>query len=139
MVYIVLHHIKMIQIKDFKPRLYQETILESCDKANCLVVLPTGLGKTKIGILASVNRLNKFPDSKILFLTPTKPLAAQIANEFKTNTNVSNVALFTGEISPDEREGMWKDSIVIVSTPQCIENDIINDKVPLDKISLKAN
>jgi len=136
MVYIVLHHIKMIQIKDFKPRLYQETILESCDKANCLVVLPTGLGKTKIGILASVNRLNKFPDSKILFLTPTKPLAAQIANEFKTNTNVSNVALFTGEISPDEREGMWKDSIVIVSTPQCIENDIINDKVPLEKISL---
>ena len=126
----------MVEIKNFKPRLYQETILESCDKSNCLVVLPTGLGKTKIGILAGINRLKKFPESKILFLTPTKPLAAQIAKEFKENTDIEGIVLFTGEISHEKREGLWNGSAVIVSTPQCIENDIINDKVPLDNISL---
>jgi len=124
----------MVSLK-FKPRLYQETILESCDK-NCLVVLPTGLGKTKIAILVAAKRLENYPDSKILFLTPTRPLANQIVKEFRVDTDINNITLFTGEVSPEKRELSWKDSKVIVSTPQCIENDIINNKVPLKEISL---
>src|SRR3989344_6712803 len=126
----------MAGVKNFVPRLYQETILDTCKKSNCLVVLPTGMGKTKLAILVSIDRLNSFPNSKILFLTPTKPLAMQIANEFRENTDILNVQLFTGEVSPEEREKLWHNSNVIVGTPQAIENDIINDKVPLDNISL---
>ena len=77
----------MINEINFKPRLYQETILHSCLKNNTLVVLPTGMGKTKIAILAIVNRMKNYPSSKALFLTPTKPLANQIYNEIKESIN----------------------------------------------------
>ncbi len=78
----------MVAIKDFTPRRYQETILNTITTNNTLVVLPTGLGKTKTAIPAAVHRLNTYPKSKVLFLTPTKPLAAQIHKEFIANTDL---------------------------------------------------
>ncbi|MBS3172240.1 DEAD/DEAH box helicase [Candidatus Woesearchaeota archaeon] len=126
----------MFKIKDFEPRLYQQMILDTCSRENTLVVLPTGLGKTKIGIMTSIQRLNKYPNSKILFLTPTKPLVNQIFQEFKNNTDVDEINLFTGEISPKKREELWKNSKIIISTPQGVENDIINDSINLKEVSL---
>ncbi|MDP6265552.1 MAG: DEAD/DEAH box helicase [Candidatus Woesearchaeota archaeon] len=128
----------MVNIKNFAPRLYQETIMASCAKGNCLIILPTGLGKTKTAILATAQRLNSFPKSKILFLTVTKPLAEQIYNEVKEclNLDENKIVLFTGSVSPKKREELWKNSVVIVSTPQCIENDIINNRIILDDVSL---
>ena len=128
----------MHNIKNFKPRLYQETILNTCTNKNTLVVLPTGLGKTKIGILTAIARLNQYPDSKILFLTPTKPLANQIYNEFRESTNVSEITLFTGAVPPKKRKELYKTAKIIISTPQGIENDIINNSIDLKKISLLA-
>jgi ERCC4-related helicase len=121
---------------NFTPRLYQETILESCNNDNTLVVLPTGMGKTKIAILSAINRLKKYPESKILFLTPTKPLANQIYKEFKQETSIKEINLFTGTVSPKKREILWKDSKIIVSTPQTIENDIINNTIDYSTVSL---
>ena len=123
----------MVNIKNFTPRLYQETIMASCAKGNCLVILPTGLGKTKTAILAAAHRLNSYPNSKILFLTVTKPLAEQIYNEVKECIDIdeNKIVLFTGSVSPAKREEFWKNAVVIVSTPQCIENDIINNKIYL--------
>lgn len=126
----------MATLRNFTPRLYQETILETCSKHNCLVVLPTGLGKTKTAILSIVDRLNKYPNSKALFLTPTKPLADQICKEIKENTDIQDVFLFTGEVSPGERESLWKGANVIIGTPQAVENDLINNKVPIIDISI---
>jgi len=127
-----------MQIKNFKPRLYQETILHSASKNNCLIILPTGLGKTKTAILLSINRLNSFPNSKVLFLTPTKPLANQICKEFKECTDIDNseIFLFTGAVSPDKREKLWKNAKIVVSTPQGCVNDIINGRINLEEISL---
>ena len=112
--------------------------MASCAKGNCLIILPTGLGKTKTAILATAQRLNSFPKSKILFLTVTKPLAEQIYNEVKEclNLDENKIVLFTGSVSPKKREELWKNSVVIVSTPQCIENDIINNRIILDDVSL---
>jgi len=112
--------------------------MASCAKGNCLIILPTGLGKTKTAILAAVHRLNSFPNSKILFLTVTKPLAEQIYNEVKDciDLDEGKIALFTGSVTPKKREELWKSSIVTVSTPQCIENDIINNRIDLENISL---
>jgi len=128
----------MVAIINFTPRLYQETIMASCAKGNCLIILPTGLGKTKTAILAVAQRLNQFPNSKILFLTVTKPLAEQIHNEVKECLDLddSKIVLFTGSVSPTKREELWKNAIVIVSTPQCIENDIINNRINLENVSL---
>ncbi len=128
----------MYKIKNFKPRLYQETILNTCINNNTLVVLPTGLGKTKVGILTAITRLNQHPNSKILFLTPTKPLANQIYQEFKDSTNIEEISLFTGAVSPAKRKELYKTSKIIISTPQGIENDIINNSINLNEISLLA-
>ena len=96
-------------IKDFTPRLYQQTVLGTAVSNNTLVVLPTGLGKTKTAILAAAQRLNAFPNSKILFLTVTKPLAEQIYNEVIECLSVEEdkIALFTGSVPPKKREEMF--------------------------------
>ena len=112
--------------------------MASCAKGNCLIILPTGLGKTKTAILAAAQRLSSFPKSKILFLTVTKPLAEQIYNEVREciELDEDKIVLFTGSVAPKKREELWEKSVVIVSTPQCIENDIINNRISLKNVSL---
>ena len=61
----------MFELRDFKPRLYQENIAYTSVTKNTLVVLPTGLGKTAIAMMLAVNRLNNFRSLKILFLLTT--------------------------------------------------------------------
>jgi len=125
-------------LKDFTPRLYQETILNTCVNKNTLVVLPTGMGKTAIALLLAAQRINNFPESKILFLAPTKPLASQHMDYFKRyiEDNENNFALFTGLVKPEIREKLWKETKYIFSTPQGLENDIISSKINLEEVSL---
>jgi len=72
-----------MMLKNITPRLYQETILGTCVDKNCLVVLPTGLGKTVIALMMASQRLKCFPNTKILFLAPTRPLVEQHIQTFK--------------------------------------------------------
>ena len=46
-----------------------------------------------------------------------------------------NISLFTGAVSPKKRKELWKNSKIIVSTPQCIENDLINKNLNLKTVS----
>ncbi len=125
-------------LKDFQPRLYQETILASAIDKNTLVVLPTGLGKTYIFLMLAVHRLKLFPDSKILFLGPTRPLITQYYNLFLKHTTISEdeLAIFTGFVKPSKREELWKKSKIIFSTPQGLENDVISNRIALEDVSL---
>jgi len=110
--------------------------LESCSNKNTLVALPTGMGKTKTAILVAINRLNTHKGSNILFLTPTKPLANQIYEEFKECTNIEDIFLFTGAIAPQKREEISKKAKIVISTPQTIENDVINNTFNFKNTSL---
>ncbi|MBW2986109.1 DEAD/DEAH box helicase [Candidatus Woesearchaeota archaeon] len=123
---------------DFKPRLYQETILSTCVEKNCLVVLPTGMGKTAIAVMLAKQRLANFPTSKILILAPTKPLAKQHLNTFKDllDFDDTKMVLFTGEVPPKARHELWENAQIIFSTPQGLENDVISKKVDLRDVSL---
>ncbi len=125
-------------IRDFEPRLYQQTILNTCINRNTLVVLPTGLGKTAIAMMLAVHRLKNYPDSKILFLSPTKPLAQQHMDTFIKHiyADENKFALFTGTVSPEKRAELWKTAQFIFSTPQGLENDIISNRVNLKEVSL---
>lgn len=125
-------------IRDFTPRLYQQTILGTAASNNTLVVLPTGLGKTAIAFLLTAQRLSLYPNSKILMLSPTKPLCEQHLETFRKHLEVpaEKIVLFTGEIAPDKRELLWKDAQIVISTPQGLENDVINRRVRLEEISL---
>jgi len=119
----------------YTPRQYQKSIFNSSKQSNCLVILPTGLGKTKTAILLSLHRLSLYPNSKILFLTPTKPLANQIAKEFLNSTSVKEVEILTGSISPAKRKELWQKSKIFVSTPQGCANDIMNKQIDLKEVS----
>jgi len=93
------------------------------------------MGKTKIAILAIIKRFNDYKNSKALFLTPTKPLANQIYNEIKESTDEKQVTLFTGAVPPSKRKELWENSRIVVSTPQCIENDLLNKSIDITKVS----
>jgi len=127
-----------VEILNFTPRAYQEKIVQSCLKKNTLVVLPTGMGKTKVAILTAVERIKMFPSSKVLFLTPTKPLAAQIQREFKECTDIKkeDVILCTGEVNPEDRQEQLLTARIVVSTPQTISNDVVNKRIKLEEYSL---
>ncbi|MBN2421528.1 DEAD/DEAH box helicase family protein [Candidatus Woesearchaeota archaeon] len=125
-------------LRNLTPRLYQETIFSKTTAKNTLVVLPTGLGKTALAMMLAKHRLEIYPESKILMIAPTKPLVEQHCNTFKKHfeNDESEFTIFTGETSPVKREELWKNSKIIFSTPQGLENDIISDKINLSDVSL---
>jgi len=127
--------------KNFEPRLYQQTIFASALNKNTLVVLPTGLGKTAISMLLVVNRLKKYPKSKVLILAPTRPLVNQHYDSFVEKIDMNflhpdNMVVFTGQIKAEKRAELWNDSRVIFSTPQGLENDVLTSKIKLEEVSL---
>ena len=120
------------------PREYQQKIFEKCIDKNCLVVLPTGLGKTLIALMLAVERMKKFPGEKIVFLAPTKPLVEQHLKFFKEHLSelFAEMDLFTGEINSKERKKLWQNSDIIFSTPQCIANDLKKNLYDLKEVCL---
>ncbi len=119
-------------------RSYQLLIFEKSKEKNALVVLPTGLGKTVIAVLASAYRLNKNPDSQVVLLAPTKPLVNQHMQVFKELIQLEpeQMMLLTGEVSPAERERAWSYAKVIFATPQTVYNDMVTGRFNLKNISL---
>ncbi|MBN1923852.1 MAG: DEAD/DEAH box helicase family protein [Nanoarchaeota archaeon] len=125
-------------LKDkFKPRLYQEKIFSDCVKNNCLVVLPTGLGKTIIALMLSVYSLKK-EENKILFLAPTKPLVEQHRKTFKEffEAGDKDLLVVSGEVSPSERRELYKNARIVFATPQTIENDLLTKSLNLENFTL---
>ena len=122
-----------------KPRPYQASIINNSYDKNTFVVLPTGLGKTIIAQELLVYYANKFPNKKILFLAPTRPLVEQqqisIQNSLN-NINEEDFITLTGQVSPTKREAIYQEKRFIFSTPQLIENDIINGILNPNDISL---
>ncbi|MFW6220674.1 MAG: DEAD/DEAH box helicase [Nanoarchaeota archaeon] len=125
-------------IKDFSPRLYQETIFANSISQNTLIVLPTGLGKTNIFLMIAAHRLKLYPKSKILFLGPTRPLINQYFEVFSKYFEIEKekMCILTGMVKPQKRIELWNNSTIIFSTPQGLENDIISEKIKLDNVSL---
>ncbi len=120
------------------PREYQQKIFEKCVEKNCLVVLPTGLGKTLIALMLAIDRMKKFPGEKIVLLAPTKPLVEQHLKFFQKHLPelFAEMTLFTGQINAPERKKLWQNSDIIFSTPQCIANDLKKRLYNLSDVSL---
>jgi len=120
------------------PRKYQSTIYETCKKEDCLVILPTGTGKTLIAAMLTIQRFKKYPLQKILILAPTKPLIEQHFDSFKKNLpeDWADMQLFTGKTPATKRKEIWETAEFVFSTPQCITNDIKKELYKLDEVSL---
>jgi len=121
-----------------QPRKYQQEIYNNCINKNCLVVLPTGIGKTLIALMLCINRQKSVPGSKCLFLAPTKPLAEQHLEYFQKHLPelFAHMELFTGKIPASKRKELWERADIIFSTPQCINNDLKNNLYELNNVSL---
>ena len=128
----------MHELINIKPREYQERIFENCKDKNCLVVLPTGIGKTLIALMLSVYTQKQFPATKTLFLAPTRPLAEQHLAYFKKHLPelFGELVLFTGKTESKKRKQLWETADIIFSTPQCIQNDVKNNIYNLEDVSL---
>ena len=125
-------------LKNVVPRDYQKNIAETCLKKNCLVVIPTGLGKTLIALMVVIERLKAYPGEKVLFLAPTKPLAEQHFNYFKKHLPelFADMQLFTGGVPAKNRRKIWETAEIIFSTPQCVANDLKNNLYNLNEVCL---
>jgi ERCC4-related helicase/ERCC4-type nuclease len=119
---------KLNLITNFSARTYQQSLFANSMDKNSLVVLPTGLGKTIVALMLATYYFNK-NNKKILFLAPTKPLVEQQQfsfQEFYKNKEDFKFVTLTGLVAPKKRQAIYEESDFIFSTPQLIENDIIN-------------
>ena len=117
---------------------YQENIFINCLNTNCMVIIPTGLGKTIVALMLAVQRLSEFPESKIILLAPTKPLVNQHYSSFLELTNLLSEKLgaITGTIIPEKRKELWDNLQIAFMTPQVLQNDIISSSCSLKDVCL---
>jgi len=128
----------MEELKHISPRDYQKSILETAKENNTLVILPTGIGKTLIALMLSIERIKKFPRKKVLILAPTKPLVEQHLESFKKQLPelFAELDIFTGAVNAKKRKEIWRTAEIIFSTPQCIANDVRKGLYNLEEVSL---
>jgi len=119
-------------------RKYQVDLAEIGSKENTMIVLSTGLGKTVIAALVAAARLIQHPDSKVLFLAPSRPLVDQQARYLRRvlDVNPEHVVCMTGHDTPEDRRTMWDEARVFVMTPQALQNDLVQRSYGLQKVSL---
>ncbi|MEK6915222.1 MAG: DEAD/DEAH box helicase [Nanoarchaeota archaeon] len=128
----------MDELRDISPREYQKSIVKTARDYNTLVILPTGIGKTLIALMLSIERIKKFPGKKVLILAPTKPLVEQHLESFNKQLPelFAETNIFTGAVNPHNRKRIWRSAEIIFSTPQCVANDIKNNLYGLEDVSL---
>ena len=120
-------------------RHYQKNVVNQCKNKNSLVVLPTGLGKTIVGILQIANCLKKHKSlAKVIILAPTKPLVSQHRASIEKFVDIDKekIVLLTGKTPPEKRIILFNKSKIIVSTPQVIKNDLMRGRYDLKSVGL---
>ncbi len=127
----------LIVENSIEARAYQEAILGTAAKNHTLCVLPTGLGKTNVAMMLAAHRLEKYPDSNVLVMAPTRPLVNQHYKVFGRSMKIpqEDMVAVTGFIKPEERVELYRKRMVF-ATPQVVENDLKNGILSLDGVSL---
>jgi len=117
-----------IEKNSVEKRDYQINLANQAMNENCVVVLPTGLGKTTIALHVIAEYLSR--DSfGILFLAPTRVLVNQHFDFLKKNLTIDDITLITGEDTVEKRTELWN-SRIICATPEVARNDL-NKKIIL--------
>jgi Fanconi anemia group M protein len=130
---------KYLREKQIEHREYQLKIAQACASKNSLVVLPTGLGKTIIGVYVAANILGKFPPkTKVIVLAPTRPLINQHYDSFRSLMTIpeEQFVVLTGKIPPEKRVDFFRENQIIFYTPQTLRNDLVNRKYTLESVCL---
>ena len=113
---------KYVQKNAIEKREYQVNLANQAIDENCIVVLPTGLGKTAIALQVIAEYLSKGTGG-VLFLAPTRVLVNQHYEFLKSNLTLDDISLITGEDTIQKRSKLWNNS-VICATPEIAKNDL---------------
>ena len=125
---------KFIQKNSVEKRDYQINLANQATNENCIVVLPTGLGKTTIALHVISEYLTNESGS-ILFLAPTRVLVNQHFDFLKKNLTIDDIVLITGEDSVEKRTDLWNHRI-ICATPEVARNDMNHNFVTPKQFNL---
>ncbi|XP_059280507.1 DEAD-box ATP-dependent RNA helicase FANCM isoform X1 [Lycium ferocissimum] len=111
---------------NFDRRDYQFSIVRTALFSNTLVTLPTGLGKTFIAAVVMYNYFRWFPEGKIVFAAPSRPLVLQQVEALHKFVDIPQECTIdlTGQTNPLRRASLWKERRVFFVTPQVLEKDI---------------
>ena len=125
---------KYVKKNSIEKRDYQINLATQAIKENCIVVLPTGLGKTAVALHVIAEYLAKGTGG-ILFLAPTRVLVNQHYEFLKNNLTLDDISLITGEDLIPKRTKLWNSSI-ICATPEIARNDLNRKIVSSEQFSL---
>uniref|UniRef100_A0A0D9XPP3 Helicase C-terminal domain-containing protein n=1 Tax=Leersia perrieri TaxID=77586 RepID=A0A0D9XPP3_9ORYZ len=116
-------------------REYQKYFVQKALLTNTLVALPTGLGKTFIAAVVMYNYFRWFPQGKIVFTAPTRPLVTQQIEACHNTVGIPQewTIDLKGNLSPSKRSWFWKSKRVFFVTPQ-----LEAARVPLRILALTA-
>ncbi|HEY5735929.1 MAG TPA: DEAD/DEAH box helicase [Nitrosopumilus sp.] len=113
---------KYVKNDSIEKRDYQVSLANQAIKENCIVVLPTGLGKTAVALHIIAEYLSKGTGG-ILFLAPTRVLVHQHYEFLKNNLTLDDISMITGEDTIQKRAKLWNNSVVC-ATPEIARNDL---------------
>ena len=125
---------RYIKKSSIEHRDYQDNLAKQAISENCLIVLPTGLGKTTVALHVIAEFLSRGKGG-VLFLAPTRVLAHQHYEFLKNNLLIDDIALVTGEDLLAKRKKLWINSI-ICATPEIVKNDLDRQIVSPGQFSL---
>ena len=125
---------KYVQKNSIEEREYQVNLANQAIDENCIVVLPTGLGKTAIALQVIAEYLSKGTGG-VLFLAPTRVLVNQHFEFLKSNLTLDDISIITGEDTIQKRGKLWNNSVVC-ATPEIAKNDLDRQVVSPNQFSL---
>lgn len=127
---------KFVKKDTVEKRDYQISLAKQAFDQNCIIVLPTGLGKTTIAMQVIAYFLcNKAQYKGVLFLAPTRVLVNQHYESLKKNMTIEDISIITGEDPIAKRKKLWQNSIVC-ATPEITKNDLERNIIHSDQFGL---
>lgn len=125
---------KYIRPDSLESRDYQNNLAAHAVTENCILVLPTGLGKTAIAAQLIAEFLARNTGTSLI-LAPTRVLVEQHRQFMLDHLSIDDVSLITGAESPKRRSKMWSNSVVC-ATPEVTQNDLIRGLTSPDSFNL---
>lgn len=119
------------EVAELKLRTYQEELVQpALEGKNCVIVAPTGAGKTEVAIYAALNHIRERHSegkaARVVLLVPKIPLVSQQKDRFlKYCGGQYHVNGFHGSEKSDNGEGRRDEVLlahVVVMTPQILIN-----------------
>ena len=119
---------------NLEPRQYQFNIARKCLTQNCMVCIPTGMGKTFIAAVVMYNYFRWYSEGIIVFAAPTRALVDQQIKACYDylDINQNEYMDLTGKITPRARKRLWTQHRIFFVSPQTLQSDINRSHVPVN-------